>query len=278
MVHNRLDDVGVEGTLAAPNVAMLKRLIPSIRSALKRNWPELQEQPVHARVISIVAGGPNAIEFFKHEHKEIMCVNQAHDWLLERQVLPDSLVVLDNDPSMAKTIDSPHPDIIYYCASMTAPELLDRLEGYKTVLWHCRQECGEEEAFNKDVTLIGGGNNVGLRAISIAHYLGYRTMNCFGFCGSMIDNKFYAYDDRTKFLKTEGYLGMSVLDLTFNGQTFRGTKLNAIQSGAFWQTLINFPDCKIRAYGEGMIPAMSKAFENKEWESTSGKNAPTKCS
>lgn len=262
MKATRYTELGVsfEGKplLAMPDDKMLERLFPCLESAMKRGWPILEPQPKHNNDISIVAGGPNLIDAFdKYEHKLIMCVNQSHDWLLERGIVPDICVFLDNGPNMVDIITVPHKDVKYYCASMTSPELLDKLEGYDTHLWHCLQGVGEDKILPKDANYVSGGNTVGLRAISLAYYLGYRNIQGFGLCGCVLDGKFYVYEDQTT-----GNEYTTIHNLTFRGNTFHGTKEHAQQAAAFWKVLNYHYDAAITVHGRGLIPKMAEAFWN----------------
>jgi len=241
--------------LSGPAKEDVERLLPTIRTNLARDLPELQEVLKHNTEISIVATGPNLEDAFHlYTHQQIMCVNEAHDWLIERGVIPDFCVFLDNNPRMVDVIKKPHPNVKYLCASMTSPELLDKLVGYHVTLWHALQGCGEEQALTKDSILIGGGSNVGQRAISVAHFLGYRTINCFGLCGCILDGKDYVYESDTP---------NELFNITFNGNTFQGTLEHSMQAGSFWKVLEYHRDTAIIAHGRGLLPKMAEAFWNK---------------
>lgn len=235
---------------------MPDRKLDNIRVNLARGLPDLDiPRRTNKLAISIVGTAPNVDEFLEHEHGTVMGVNKAHDWLLHRVRIPHYTVFLDSKPSMVDIIDKPHKQTSYLCASMVAPELLDKLQDYDVQLWHCREGEGEEEAFNRDLFLVGGGDNVGSRAISLAYCMGYRTINCYGLMGSFKDDERYAPGLEMD-SSDEGF----IFDIDWGGKRFRSSLIGISQAESFYKTIDFYKDAKIMAYGEGLIPYMSRTY------------------
>ena len=237
--------------------AMKLRVDDSIKINIAKGHPTLNPIRPHNKTLSIVAGGPNLTDkFHEHEHETILCVNQAHDWLISKGIFPDYCAFLDNDPSMVNIINKPCKDVMYLCASMTSTELMDKLYDYDVYIWHVLQGLGEEKLLPKNANLISGGDNIGQRAIALAHYMGYRQVNCYGLCGCELDGKSYAYDSNTQ----RDNISTDIHEFEFNKTKFLGTHSHIAQAESFWQVLHMFDDIKINVHGRGVIPLMAQVY------------------
>ena len=262
MTITRYHDVGVtingKPVMTAPEPEILKRLVYSIKCNMKRGWLELVPVPAHNNEISIIGSGPNLEDaFFDYDHKKMMCVNQAHDWMIENGVTPNICVFMDNLPSMEHIIKYPHHNIDYYCASMASPELLDRLEGFTTHIWHCLLGYNESEAFDKPVKFVDGLQSVGLRAISLAYYLGFRNIQCFGLCGCVLDGEAYAFESKGREKHDK-----KLYNINYRGKIFQGLLEHTTEAGAFWKLLQQRDNAAITLHGRGLLPEMARDFWN----------------
>lgn len=80
-------DVGVrlrgKPILTVPHPDVVKNIVPIIQAALDRNLPEVVYKK--DKEVSVIAFRPNLEDtFFQYDHKGIICVNHAHDWLLDQ--------------------------------------------------------------------------------------------------------------------------------------------------------------------------------------------------
>lgn len=274
MTSHRYHDLGVtlgeQAVKSVPDPAVLERLEETITYSLSKSHPTIDKVPAHDKEISVIAGGPNLKDaFFDYEHKELLCVNQSHDWLIEQGIVPDSCAFMDNHPKMVDIIKEPHKDVTYYCASVVSSELLDKLDGYNVIMWHALQGYGEEDFMPPNTKLIDGGNTIGQRAISIARFLGYRNIQCFGLCGGVLDGENYAYQDQAF---EQEKIGTPIYKLNWNGKSFLGTLEHANQAGSFWKIVNHYEDCEITVHGRGLIPEMARQYWNERREYNLRKN------
>lgn len=116
----------------------------------------------------------------------------AHDFLIERGVVPDYHVEVD--PRIHKTVftKNSHPDVHYLIASCCHPDLVGQLvdAGRRVTLFHV---CGGQRDLDfinelePETMLLAGGGSVGLRLLTLMYSLGYRSFSCRG-----LDNSYAA--------------------------------------------------------------------------------------
>lgn len=161
--------------------------------------------------VCIVGGGPSLsdeVSALRHLIKrgaKVIAVNKSHDWLLRRGLRCDYAALLDPKDWVAKYIDidlarsketrkkagkfwvEPKYLIASQCHDDTLNKFKDHPNAY---LWHAAAGLGESDIlkteFPKELWVnIAGASVVGLRAVLIAHGLGFRSIHLFGIDGSM---------------------------------------------------------------------------------------------
>ena len=181
----------------------------------------------HPSVVCIVGGGPSLAEevgALRHLIKrgaKVIAVNKSHDWLLRRGLRCDYATLLDPKPWVADYIDlqlaaakenrrragklwaAPKYLIASQCDDLVLGKFNGRTDSY---LWHAAAGLGESVVLKQEFAgepwvNIAGASVVGLRAVGIAHGLGFRRMHLFGIDGSMKPPRdaggkpmLYAYD------------------------------------------------------------------------------------
>jgi hypothetical protein len=151
---------------------------------------------------------------------KVIAVNKSHDWLLKRGIPCDYAVLLDPKDWVADYVDlklagakatrrvcgrywaAPKYLIASQCHERVIAKFVGRQDAY---LWHAAAGLGESDVLKEEFAgemwaSIAGASVVGLRAIGLAHGLGFRMMHLFGIDGSMKPPqggeapKLYAYD------------------------------------------------------------------------------------
>ena len=140
-------------------------------------------QEAHTGKALIVGGGPSLVEVLpkirqmKTRGAVIFALNGTHDWLIERGLVPDFHVMLDARQKNVEFIKTPNKKVTYLIASQCHPDVFDALEGYHVVQWvgwtHDAEEIADRHP-DIPLTIVGGGNTVGLKAMCIAHLWGFR--------------------------------------------------------------------------------------------------------
>ena len=240
------------------NIAENLKLIPT--------W--LERTQVHGLEANIVSGGPNferdGVEALKANMKNpnrIFCVKHSLPMLLRQGIKPYACVVLDprelegvsTHGFVRKELFGNLPkDVYYFVASMTHPSVTKFMleQGVKIVGWHAYSQAAAKYALPKDSFWITGGTCSALRTLMLAHTLGFRTMNMYGFdlcipeppveVRGDVDN-----EGRPKYLQvtigknkrdfwTTGELvaAMQDVDLIFNQYSHQDYELNIYGDGA----------------------------------------------
>jgi hypothetical protein len=146
----------------------------------------------HDGRVAIVAYGPSlkhTYQYLRTERKtfgtKIVSVSGAHDFLIERGIIPDYHIEVDPREHKAWFTRNPHPDVTYWPASCCHPKLIDNLVGSKVALWHVYnsemdKKIADDTGPDPGAWLISGGGSVGCRAVNVMYTQGYRSFSMYG--------------------------------------------------------------------------------------------------
>ena len=146
----------------------------------------IQALPDNDEKIAVVCYGPSLEETWEQikEFKYIITCSGSHKFLIDRGVIPTYHIEVDPREHKARLIGEPHKDVEYLCASVVHRDVIDLLEGYDLKLWHVFSHEGARNkvpvCFPRGEWSLTGGTNVGLRAMVMARFLGFRKMTVFG--------------------------------------------------------------------------------------------------
>lgn len=183
----------------------------NIKSAVSRNLPPVRRYEGHDRVMSIAGGGPSLCDTYGLMTGYVAAANKAHDWLLERDIVPHFCGLLDPMPVLADAF-TPDKRVTYLVASMCHPSVFDKLDGYKVRIWHASQgdHIGISDIVPDDQWQVPGGTTVSLRLMELGILLGFRTFHLHGLDSSFGKERHHAYDylnydDQTQNVVIQGY-------------------------------------------------------------------------
>lgn len=146
----------------------------------------LQASQDHDGHIAVVAYGPSLEDTWEQiaGFSSILTCSGAHDFLIKRGIVPTWHCAVDPLPNSATLIGTPHRDVEYLMASCCHRSVFDLLEGYRVTLFHIySHEAARKKvpvAFDRGEWAITGGTNVGIRAILLARFLGFKKITVFG--------------------------------------------------------------------------------------------------
>jgi uncharacterized Rossmann fold enzyme len=169
-----------------------QQMSTAMAKAKENGWPMMKRIPAHEKAISLVCYGPSLKKTWRFIPRPIMTVSGAHDFLIERGVIPDFHVDCDPREHKARMLKYPHKDVKYLMASVCHPTFWDKLQGHDLKLWHLHNgpETDEWLKENDPTTApLGGGTTVGSRAFQVASLLGYERFHIFGMDCSYEDDK-----------------------------------------------------------------------------------------
>lgn len=233
------------------------QVMQNIDAALELGLPEMAEMQAHERHVAIVAGGPSindtlpSIRALADNGCDVWAINGAHDWLLDRGVKPDAAWLIDGRPENVKFYRKPS-DCTYYIGSRCAPEVFAALAESDVVVWH---DANSGRFVPDDKLLVGGGTTMGVKALTAAWILGYRTIHAFG------------YDSCYKFTEHHGYRqemndGETVYDVTVDGVTYRASAwmLGQVKNFGMYAPQLAEQGCTIIVHGSGLLPHVARAM------------------
>jgi hypothetical protein len=135
------------------------------------------------------------------------------------------------------------------------------MRGRKVCLWHCEIEIAQRTLPDwKGIPLVPGGPTTGLRSISIAYIMGFRTQELYGFDSCVT---------RERVLKLDGSLmrpedGIHEVWVGEDGPYL--TSLSMVpQVENLMGTLKAWPGIKVTAHGEGYLQAALRQGKAQGW-------------
>lgn len=249
-----------------------------IKQAIARGLPRIE--PAYERrseSVAIACYGPSLNDTWDkiRDFPVVISCSGSHRFLVDRGIIPTYHVEVDPRAHKVELMGAPHPGVEYLIASTCHRAMFDHLVGMNVKLWHVfdNKEDGIRTLPHGEWALTGGCS-VGLRALTIAGFLGFRDLHVFGMDGS------------------EGYVaqgphpeGCSVNPCThmtlqkhagphpnqpkgssaceYDGVTYRTTPALLEAARSTWHELDQMPAVKATFYGEGLVQAMAKHHAQK---------------
>lgn len=207
--------------------------------------------------IAVVCYGPSLEDTWEQvkNFQNIITVSGAHKFLIDRGIIPTWHAEVDPRPHKADLIGKPHKDVEYLCASVCHPAVFDLLEGCNVKLWHVfAHEAGREKVpqpYPHGEWCITGGSNVGLRAMVLARFLGFKRMTVFG-----MDYSFKV--DGTQHAGWHPKENPSIYAVHVNGETFFTNPPMHQYAQQFFDEVAKLGDIQIEVAGHGLLQAQIK--------------------
>ena len=216
----------------------------------------------------IIAGGGPSLESCFDELKEqydkgykVVAVNDTHDWLIERGIIPSVYVMLDGRPFNASFLNNPIPTCKYFLSSQCHPDSFRKLAGYQVYIFHCDAYNVEKEIlepfYHNNYHIIIGGSTVVLRAIMLMRMLGFQYIDLYGFDSCWIDDKHHPYEQKQN--DGEKTCILSFRDYDPDGPTFKVSFWMGKQLQEFQRLVNQVGDLfKLNVHGDGLVAYMLK--------------------
>lgn len=238
-------------------------LARNIRHAISLNTDRLRPVKPHKTPAIIIGGGPSLKnhldEICQHkiEGQVIFATNNSYGYLIKNSIKPDHHVMLDARPEMATMV--PYLANCYY-ASQCAPEVFKsaKANGSHVILWHHFAE-GIQNIIPKGTghhPMVGMGSSSGLKAIAIAHILGFREFHLYGFDSCYADGDHHAYEQALN-------NGEKILDIVMNGKNYHAAPWMCTQIEEFKEIIPHLTkDSIVTAHGEGLLQDICVIISN----------------
>jgi uncharacterized Rossmann fold enzyme len=275
-----------------PGFAMLKiqakciadddTLINHIESALARGLQEFADSPIHDGEAVLVGSGPSVREYVpeirKHKQKGhiIIAVKSAHDFLIEKGVVPHIALGVDPQAKIKAAFSRKRKEVTYFLASQVHPEVFDYLSDQRVILWHLFTGKEKEKELLKNKLKVGGGSTSGMRAMTVAYLMGFRKLHLYGYDSCIRTDLLKVTGEKVKGIeewmdKARAAIGnkpadelfqwltdhhgreVPILKLFVEGKDFWADKAMAAQATEFEMMLNVLQGVQVKAHGEGLI-------------------------
>lgn len=225
-----------------------------IQASIARGLPAFQPSLVkHDGHMVIVGSGPSVADHVEEIRAEqalgrpIMAIKGAHDWLIDRGIIPDLWVSMDSQDKIVDGVRRKSMLTCYLCASKVSPVVFDWLQGAQVVVWHAWMGTDDTAKFPQGAHLVGGGSTSGLRGITLAWLMGFRRVILYGFDSCLKNGAKRVNGDKPDqwCMPIQAGLGgpMRVCDASMASQA---TEFQAV-------TFFVMPDLKVKVVGDGLF-------------------------
>lgn len=219
--------------------------------------------PVHQRKAHLACFGPSLKDTWPElaiasaYGEDIFTVSGAHDFLIERGVVPSAH--LDCDPRSHKTdMLTPHDGVEYWPASCVDRSYIEKISGHRIFLWHSYNGPESKKAFSIDPghQMIIGGGSIGLRALSVLYCRGYRTFEIHGMDCSFKNEDHHA----------GRHLGINheASPVLCGDRWFKANAVMLLYAKYFQKQMAMLPDARFSIHGDGLLQHMIKTGEEHE--------------
>lgn len=226
----------------------------NVRINLARGLEEVVPRPDRGEPLHIACAGPSlrdTAELLRGQ-KNVWALNGAHDYLISQGIIPSHGVAQAPEHQILNTFQEMRKDVIYAFASCTHPDLVDRaLEvGARVAFWNAAapDEWGVDFGDRDQVGFVHGGGTIGLRALDMAHMVGFRELHIHGFDASLsvdlrIGPDLPIYEDRRKDIR--------LFDM--RGKFFPALPAHARQVEDIHGVLKPLEGLRVTWYGDGLM-------------------------
>lgn len=232
-----------------------------IKLACQRPIRRLQqyEGPPREEPIAVVCFGPSLRDTWEEirNFKFIITCSGAHKFLLEKGIVPTWHVEVDPREHKIPLLGPPDPRVEYLPASTCHPKYFDHLgDGPNVVLWHVFSD--DTEAYRvlpRGEWAVLGGSNVGLRAMALARFFGFKHQVVFGMDGNQRETKHAAPHPLQD--------GSGYSEVEYEGTVYKTTPAMLESAKQTFHELNMLADVIVEFRGEGLVQQMAKKYVRK---------------
>jgi uncharacterized Rossmann fold enzyme len=230
-----------------------------IKQAIERNLPRLLPVAGERREpVAVVGFGPSLKDTWKtlKGFKYIITCSGSHKFLIEKGIIPTWHVEVDPRLHKVELLGEPHKDVEYLVASTCHAKYFDHLQGFNVKLWHVFDPNDDAiRMLPAGDWAVTGGCDVGLRAITLAAFLGFRKLHIFGIDGSVADGERHAAEHPNGKQKYS--------ELEYEGKTYLTTAPMLLAAKQAFHELDQLQKVDAIFYGDGLVQAMARKYERK---------------
>lgn len=243
-------------------------IVDQVRAnAQRRDVRNLQSEPYIPRTMVFVAGGPSVADHLDEikakstdPRYDVFTSNMTCKYLLSKGITPKYHVIIDPTEKKAKDLDYDCDDVTLVLGLQCHPAVFDAIGNRKAFKFLAASatdrtpsdvEVAQDACHAKDPNLlgIGGGSMMGTRVMFLAHVMGYRKLEYYGFDGSITyENgrvRNYAYNKQR---------GENILEVeAWNGRKFFSTIALSRQANELVHLLDDLPGLDVTIHGDSFL-------------------------
>lgn len=253
---------GVTAIVPMTSEERWENMVANCKAIRSRVW----KSDPHKRLAIIGCYGPSLKDNWQRLKEEagddadVISVSGSHDFLIKQGIVPCYHVECDPRPHKADNINTPNLGVKYLLGSLVHPILVNKLAGYDVTLWH---PSGHENIrlineLEPNALFVGGGGNVGLRSITLLHYMGYRKFSIYGMDCSFSD------DGTEKWAgphaQKKNPVEVQVVPAKCGDRIFTTSPIMLTYATAFFDTVKKLTDSEFVIYGDSLLQAMSRKW------------------
>ncbi len=223
--------------------------------ALSLRLPEFAPASPRKDRIAIIAGGHSLhdqIENIRSYKGRLIALNGAHNFLLERNIVPHALTIIDPKPENIAFVAHTHPEIEYWISAFCHSGILQKLvaENRSIKLWFPLNgdtwKDGETFKERRGRYYLPAKGSVGCATLYLLWMLGYRNFDLFGYDSCHTQGHHHAYEQ----IWNEGF---GHLTMQLNGHTFVTEHSMIIQCQNITAFVRARPEIDLIVHGGGLL-------------------------
>lgn len=232
------------------------------RSQLKinveRDLPWLEQSEPKDKPLVIVGGGASLKDawFSILSHGgDIMALNNSYAFLMERGIEPDYYMMLDARAENVEFLRNPSTKTKHLIAAQCHPSIFDALADFDTILYLTVMPESLELTAHIDkpkVQIAGTVGTVGMKALCMAHALGYKELHLYGYDSSYADGHHHAF---TQVINDNA----QTIEVFLDGKSYITTPTMAQQATefcSFTRGMTQYYGFDINLHCTGLLPDM----------------------
>lgn len=222
--------------------------------------PRMQQSVEDRPPLAICGFGPSLADTWPEISGDVMTTSGAHDFLIERGVIPKFHVETDPREHKVNFVRKSHPDVIYLINSQCHPTMFETLldAGRAVWMWHgfTDDDVANQVALLKEIEdgarLLAGGTNIGMRAIVVARDLNYTRFELHGMDCCYRGEEQWPGEHYTP--------KHPAVTIEVEGRQFKTSELMMQSTDDFFNQLHMLPHCSFRIHGDGLLEARMQMF------------------
>lgn len=168
---------------AVSEPARQQQMAVCLRHRLPKLWPVPIDEEAS---LSVACYGPSLADTWESLKRPIIAVSGAHDFLIERGIVPDFYACMDPRTTALPHFLKPHPEVRYLMASVCHPFTWSILRGFDVKVYHVVSGANTYawvQAHDPRSLLVVAGSSVGLGSLQLGGVLGFRHFEIHGMDG-----------------------------------------------------------------------------------------------